>query len=365
MSRASTTSGFQAVALGLLMTVGIATATAAEPVITGISGIPGTGRSITVSGSGFGVKSPVTPLKFDNFDDGSSGAYLQQRDPRWQSYRGGKGLAYSDLAPHSGSLALRQRNGDGECFTSNFFTCTPASDELFASYWFRVDVNRVGRTVIKMTRLTSSKAAGGGGVYNGAGATTLGGSYDLSSNGGPYLAFTAKADGSDETPGTGDWGSNHFAAPPRSTWVKVDCYKKLSTPGVADGVVEYRLHLDAKANNAAITRAAGAAFQMDTVLLGTMEGAALAHDYDVSIDDVYIDNTRARVEICDTATWATRTHGEIQIPHTQWNDGQLQVTINQGSFAAGSTQYLYVVNRDGVANANGFPIVLAAQVEAK
>jgi len=326
--------------------------------VTGVSGAPAAGQIVTVTGQGFGTKNPVAPLKFDTFDDGTNGQELLAKDARWRSYSAnGRGLLYSDTAPHSGALSVSRHVTNGENFITNYFTFTPAAPELFVSYWFKVVVVSAGSTIVKMPRLSSSEAAGGGGVYNGAGATTLGGTYNLGeANAGPYCAYTSKADGSDESPLTGDWKTNYFDAPPRTTWYKVDSFKKLGTAGVADGIVDYRLGTQQKVNTAAMTRAAGATFMMDTVLLGGMDGSPANHDYFVYIDDVYIDRTRARVEVCDAARWAERTHCEVQLPVNQWADDMLQIRVNRGSFAAGSTQRLYVIDHDGEVNDTGFPI---------
>jgi hypothetical protein len=70
-------------------------------------------------------------------------------------------------------------------------------------------------------------------------------------------------------------------------------------------------------------------------------------------DDIYVDDTRSRVEICTGSTWAAKGACEVQIPHTSWGDTTLQITVNQGAFADSSTAYLYVVDADGVANTNG------------
>jgi len=74
-------------------------------------------------------------------------------------------------------------------------------------------------------------------------------------------------------------------------------------------------------------------------------------------DDIYIDNSLARVELCDSSTWAERTHCEIQ-PATSWTDTNVIATFNRGQFNSGITAYLYVVSSDGNVNSTGKPIVL-------
>jgi len=74
-------------------------------------------------------------------------------------------------------------------------------------------------------------------------------------------------------------------------------------------------------------------------------------------DNLYIDNTQARVEIGNASTYATCTHREIQIP-SAWAAGSITVTANTGSFADGAA-YLFVIDGDGTASA-GYPITVDA-----
>jgi hypothetical protein len=75
------------------------------------------------------------------------------------------------------------------------------------------------------------------------------------------------------------------------------------------------------------------------------------------VDDVYIDNTRARVELCAGATWATRGVCHPQLP-SAWAGSSVEVTLNTGQWAGGETVYLYVVNSEGQVNADGYELTL-------
>jgi hypothetical protein len=79
----------------------------------------------------------------------------------------------------------------------------------------------------------------------------------------------------------------------------------------------------------------------------------------VYVDSLYIDNSFARVEMCDNATWANRAHCEIQ-PPTVWASGSITATFNQGSFISGSTAYLYVIDSAGNVNTTGYPLTIAS-----
>ncbi len=103
---------------------------------------------------------------------------------------------------------------------------------------------------------------------------------------------------------------------------------------------------------------------IDALALGYLmaDGGISALSY---YDNVYIDNSLARVEIGDDPDYNECTIREIQIP-TSWpshiNDFHhgIKITVNQGSFPNGSNAYLFVVNKDGVVSTykdkNGIPI---------
>lgn len=81
--------------------------------------------------------------------------------------------------------------------------------------------------------------------------------------------------------------------------------------------------------------------------------------------DVMLDNSFARVMICDGATWSSHGPCEPQIP-SAWSSTSITATVNQAAIASGSTKYLYVVEADGDANETGFLVTFqadAVQVE--
>jgi hypothetical protein len=80
------------------------------------------------------------------------------------------------------------------------------------------------------------------------------------------------------------------------------------------------------------------------------------------LDDIYIQNgTQARVELCDSNTWLTRKHCEIQ-PVTSWNNSTIGVSFNKGSFQSGSTAYLYVVDSNGNVNSQGYSVTISSSI---
>jgi len=138
-------------------------------------------------------------------------------------------------------------------------------------------------------------------------------------------------------------------------------YRKLSTPGVADGDVYWAFNGKEFRQPGQVaplqTRDAGFSFKTNSFLLGLMV-ANRKNDghFKMYIDDVYVSTSRKRVEIGNASTFATSTIREIQIPST-WANTSIQLKLNKGKLPSG-TAYLYVIDADGVANEDGYPITL-------
>jgi len=75
------------------------------------------------------------------------------------------------------------------------------------------------------------------------------------------------------------------------------------------------------------------------------------------VDDVYVDTTWSRVMIGEAPVYTSCRNLEIQIP-TGWSDNQITVAARSGRYAKGNRVYLYVFDKDGNVNHNGFPMVI-------
>jgi len=319
----------------------------AAPSVSGVSGAMSPGEGIAISGGGFGNKPIAAPLKWDDFENGTVGATLQSVDPTWVPYYYGSAI-YNNATSHSGVLAAYNDPFSMTGFSTNYFQFAP-TDEVFVAYWINMThADVTDYAVIKLSRINSSSAAAGGGVYNGTGDSGFSNICPRYGTSG-YLHYS---------PGGGLPAVNlGYASVQYDTWLRVDMYKKVSTPGVADGACDVAaVGIGSQTHHDIMTRAAGETFLQDTVLLGLM-AANCEGQFELQIDDVYIDNTRARVEIGNASTWSGCTHREVQIP-TSWSSGSITATVNQGSFADGASAYLYVVDAEGAASASGYPITI-------
>jgi len=71
-------------------------------------------------------------------------------------------------------------------------------------------------------------------------------------------------------------------------------------------------------------------------------------------DDLYLDDTWARVMIGNASTFAASRIREVQIP-TAWANGSITVQVNRGTFGASASAWLYVIDSTNTPSA-GFPI---------
>jgi len=76
-------------------------------------------------------------------------------------------------------------------------------------------------------------------------------------------------------------------------------------------------------------------------------------------DDIYIDDSWARVEIGDAASYETCTHREMQ-PLASWSETGLSFKLNVGSLDVDEASYLYVVDPDGLVNEAGYLLNLSS-----
>ena len=336
-------------AIAFVMFFCLAEKSEAAPVISNVNGTIVDESSITISGSGFGIKTPAEPILWETFEDGTDGTYLAT-DPDWPSYLGSAntGGKYSSTSPHSGGLCIYNyvaHDFTGTAFaTNNYFF--EESDQIYYSYMYRHEGTPVGPAVQKNGRINST-----GNRYNGDGVVALSDSYVYYDDG--DTSFFPSAD-----EGTGRYFSEDNLG--SSAWTRHQIYGKYSDPsGDANGFIQVSVGSEEKTFANIVTRAAGYSFRFNNVILGLMfsnlEGYPDTYHH-IYIDDVYIDNTRARVEMCEGSLWSNRGACNPQIP-SAWSDGSISATVNGSQITDGSIVYAYVIDSSGVVNSSGFPIV--------
>lgn len=144
------------------------------------------------------------------------------------------------------------------------------------------------------------------------------------------------------------------------TWHLVQLEYVDSTPGVADGRIKIWINGTLILERAAFqTRDSGETAYKRWKYLGFEETVAPGGDGNehVYFDDYYIDNTLARVEIGNNASYNACTIKEIQ-PPTAWSTSSITVTGNVGALTG--TAYVFVTDVNGDQNATGYEITIGS-----
>jgi hypothetical protein len=344
--------GFKKAALITSFAVMLPLAAHAAPSITSLSSQSlSHGQSITVSGAGFGVKSPVAPLLWDPIDGVYSSISEGTTVPVGGSYPWGD---LSGSALNQATFTLQDARGKFKAKYSNRtqlsnggnsvvgHTNFPAvgSGKLYLSYWMNpsVDPNTNNPSSFKLMRLTND-----GGWGDGAAVTFIWEpdkfyNYDFASG---YHYEQWKT-----------WNGNVAA------WNRMEVVmdNSVSQKPKMSGYINNGLFISGVSGDGTGTAGGSTTGALSSSItgiytLGADWSNASGTPARLDFGEIYVDNTLARVEICNASTKTTSNHCEIQIPQTIWNDGQLNINVNQGSFADNSTAYLFVVDASGNASA--------------
>lgn len=333
----------------------LATNSFAAPVINNVTGSLTNGQTLTISGTGFGVKAVTKPVYWDTVDNVSlynnlaNGATIPTKEGSWvdrTAINSSSPWQYNssqDMGTSNGVFALTTtegRNGS-KGYKSKGSSGTATKQATLEGLNF----TPTGKVYMSWWWKPSSDP--GAGVWSG--------------NMGKYMRF-AKA--SDQANYTSSWSTHGFMVYVGSTG-----YCSSTPNGGFDAtwldfgkVNDWNFHeawidstnrtMSLKINGKSVVNGGSwsqcAAFNFDQVWKVGWDGGGTAPlAITTWMDDVYVDNTFSRVMICDNANYSNVTKCEMQPPINIWNDNQIQVTVNQGSFANNSTGYLYVVDSNG------------------
>ncbi len=293
-----------------------------------IGSITNNGQNITIQGAGFGTHTnygggqPFLNKAWSNFESGSfnggnieMGSYPQNWKIATTNNRTNS-TRYAEKYYNVGELGALETNQSG----------TPR--EWFISFWFKLLPNTQSGKFLR--------------IYGSAGNVYF-------STGGSDYQIRAYGEGAS---GPTQWGSPNSFTP--NVWQKFEAYMSDNPKTLIvwlDGIQQWS-RPDMVATNFG---ANGHTIDIGNMIDGPDRGGGTAGSY--SYDDVFIDHTRARVELGNANTWSSSTIREIQIP-TAWSDGSITVNVNKGSFISG-TAYLFVIDSSGNAS-NGYPVTLNA-----
>jgi len=351
----------------ILATLLAPVAVMAQPSVSGSSGEFDNDGSVWILGSDFGSKSTAAPIRWDNFDNGVDSTYIQTGG-YWTSLQGGAcpdsiKPRYMDEYLRNGSglnayVGLQHNDNYSQYnmfYRSNIDFAT--NNKALVCFWVRYDfgVPNNGHQ-IKLWRVSHDAPYTDQETY-------------------PNIFFN------DSGPVPGGWDRYQFSPragcgegaesiggsrPTLLTWVRVmlewdfgevnvgdtgeltiwhDNVVQCTEDGLLSGQT-FICHADQTPHSVSFGQYAGNTPDTD-----------IANEY---FDDIYIDNTWARVEIGNASTYSESDHKEMQIPSYWASDGDsIQITVNTGSFVEDDEAYLFVVDSDGDVS-SGYQLIIGS-----
>jgi len=350
------------------------------------------GASFIISGTDFGAKVSVNgvsgpPVLWDNFEDGSAGALVQPTSAKWDRVRSDNtsGPRYY-LGAIDNSMGVRTGSGIVDGVTGGTTRTLIEDDEfrdLYLDYYIRADR---GEGLLQR----SSKQVM---IWS----ANVGISED-----GPNTAFWQITQGGEE-PGfalsqyacignasisyANGWGVNEFLTP-RHVQIEI---RQQSSLGAGDGYA--RMWYDGQLvtdQTFGDPQCDPGKNYLDNLFIGHYqdvdsavepiykwiscpgddrcdqcpEGASgcsvnnddwlPARQDEFFYDNIYIDKSISRVEIGNSANYASATRREIQIP-SAWSGNSITFTANKGGFSSNDQLYLFVTNSSGEVSP-GYPV---------
>jgi hypothetical protein len=334
----------------------VSAAVTAAPTVSSISGTVADDQVVTISGSGFGSNNMRVEwlggttgvieqgATGGNFRDVRRTGWTEDLNPaRFDTsnvYSGRKSLIFDSTAfGNDGRFGIHYDTG------SNF-------TELYTSYAAYLDNRGVAQGQWKMMRYCFKNSVTDDSTPDMLLSNWTNGPGDM------YTIFNG--DLSTAADDRSIFMNNTL--PPSMGWYRLEAYIRPSsqagasdgelwvrTTRLSDGVqVGYARHTNVMTYNPGETK------RYRYVIFQNYQGSGFGETGTRAwMDDVYVSQTQARVEICNASTWAACTKKEVQ-PPSSWSDGRITVKLNKGTLSSLPTSYLYVVDGTGAANANGY-----------
>ncbi len=313
------------------------------------------GQTLVLRGNGFGTKAPAAPIVFDRFE-GQPGAEVGKPTigPDW--YHESGHTSYDGTHAFSGSMAAMMDWTDDTTYGNTTLQRNLNIDEAYFSYRMYKEIyggSSPDHWNFKHGAITSGDID----YYHGSVQYVT---VELGS-GDSKQSYTAQ---STETPVY--YAADSTASFPEDSWHRLEHYVKLSQPSGEPNGKRY-FKLDGNGNftysgspgghyaspsgavphdvydgDDMVTRHTDHVFQ-NVLLPFYLRGGYSAK---VWVDEVYLDDTQARVELGDAAKWEECQDRNPQ-PALTWSDTQIEITLNQGRQAPGARAYAFVVLTDG------------------
>lgn len=332
---------------------------AQEVTISQVTGSVSGGASVVLAGQSFGDKPSGSPFKWDDFQGGQPGSIVSTAGVNpWSVYSAVPGVSVTpQYAPAYAALPLSGGSG----LLARF-----AGDISARQYFAQQAEGYVSNVSLYLNNAPSTLYMSGWANYAMSPDSTMRNLKIFQHNRGEWTSPTTRWDlypvtssghVTSERCSPSEYVLNQWGAqlPARYGWHRIEAWHDRNASGEL-----LKVWIDgAQVYNAQASFSAGCSQTSWYIMSYADRQTSLGTEFlDWHWSELYIDNTLARVEIGNAATFSGSSHREIQIP-ISWTSNSITFTVNLGTFTPGQTVWLYVVNSAGAVNANGYPVVVA------
>jgi len=314
----------------------------AEPIIESVAGEASHGMTLQITGQLFGNKPQASPRYWADFESGIDPSDLGLLQA-WDEFRGeltvengrprSTSSIRSDISSTSGAhgpVVLRMGSDRWYAFFKRYY-----------AFDITIDQGPIGFN-LKMNRMWPEQRGS---------ALPYGNNIRMSYQGSEGLVNGRTT--AENTQGERHrWGNSTPFIP--EAWQTDEIVYALGGVDVKNGIFDYyRNGEKAGGDSQWIMRTAERPhryeqFFFDQVSNGTGPGPLWVY-----YDEIYLDDTWARVMICTRSIWTMCKRKEIQIP-TSWSDTNINIVLNFGDInIQNNTLYIYVIAEDGSVNQRG------------
>lgn len=334
---------------GLVLAAGFSAIAGAGPSIEEVrlQGELFQGQGVTINGNGFGPGDRGVPVMWHRIDNAVQYDNVGHGDqaPLGGDYVWGQGRPSNPVMINREASAQRHQYSDanyespggnsfvGDAIVAGGNSAEASTDELYLSYWVKFDRDPYERANAASHKFVRVWGGGHDGFRTAwTGWTLLGG--------GVHAYSLPSANES-------VWEANrwHF----HEHWVS-------TTEGRMRTYVDGKLRNDWHDTNPdTLMRDHSAGPRVSLLGFNPAHGEGYVREAKFYMDDIVINNSRARVVLSDSGEWSDSMHREYQ-PPSDWSDGSISIDLNYGSLKKEQALYLYVVNHEGEVNSEGVPL---------
>lgn len=327
----------------------------AGPSISDFSGKLDNNETLVIQGEFFGNKSNAAPFRYNNFSDGSLGSRLANFINGGYFTQSSNYPIYSkDKIRYVGAQSIRQQYGAYPGYTESHYGCpielnTSAAKEsslpqgikeIYVTGWFNLETGGAASRNVKVLNMGSDPEYGDW--------QTRIDTYP--SNGSGHLYAHIGYNRGSESKYVHDYSANvDNVLKPDGKWHRIESYLKIGDDGYRDVWID----------GVKIGEISGEFVSTSNQISYILIGHFFADDNYTPTpwglrywDEIYVDITRARVEIGDNKDFLKCTHREIQVLKN-WNSDSIEIKINKGSMKSLADKYIFVIDKNGSVS-NGF-----------